>query len=355
MVSFAVMGEPKTSATRYVIYGAGSIGCVVGGFLVNSGSRVLFVARRKVAAAIANGYEIKTAESEIRVRGDVVTELDRISIEPDDVVIMTVKSQDTQASVAHLASLYPQSVSIVCLQNSVSNERIVRQKFFRVYGGLLLISTVQLEPEVITVKGNRIAIGCYPDGSDALSEKLAADLSRAGFDAMVSRHVMALKWAKLIANLNNATHAITGYWLEKSAADPEMRALMVAVRQEGLSILDAAGIPVEPPDGEPNPIRIRDDTAKLRQAPGAGQISAWPKERRTYPSMLQDLLLGRKATEADFLNGEIVKLGEKLGIPTPYNRRLMETVQRMTQDQTLKPGMYSPASLRAVIEKAATG
>jgi 2-dehydropantoate 2-reductase len=167
---------------------------------------------------------------------------------------------------------------------------------------------------------------------------------------------MALKWAKLIANLNNASHAITGYWLERSAADPDMRALMLAVREEGLAILDAAGIAVEPPDGEPDPIRIREDTAKLRQRPpSVGEHPASsPKERRTYPSMLQDLLLGRKANEADFLNGEIVKLGEQLGIPTPYNRALMETIHRMSQEQ-IQPGVYSPAELNRIIAKRHRG
>ena len=348
------MVDQNNGAARYVIYGAGSIGCVVGGLLVNSGFRVLFVARPRVAKAIATGYEIKTADADLHVRGEVVTELDQTSIEPDDMVIITVKSQDTPAAVGHLANLYGQSTGIVCLQNGVSNESVACSSFSRVYGGLLLISTVQLEPGLVTLKGNRIAIGCYPDGADALAERLTADLGRAGFDAIVSRHIMALKWAKLIANLNNATLAITGYWLEKSAADPEMRALMLAVREEGLRILDAAGIRVEPPDGEPNPIRIRDDTAKLRQPPTSSEGPAWPEERRTYASMHQDLLL-RKSNESDFLNGEIVKLGERLGLPTPYNRVLMDTVHRMSQDERLMPGMYSPARLKEMIVKGQAG
>jgi 2-dehydropantoate 2-reductase len=350
------MGEPNNPAVRYVIYGAGSIGCVVGGLLLNSRSRVLFVARPRVARAIATGYEIKTPEGDLHVKGDVVTELDPASIGADDVVIMTVKSQDTRAAVANLSNLYPRSVEIVCLQNGVSNEPATHDIFSRVYGGLLLISTVQLEPELVTLKGNRIAIGCYPDGTDAFAEQLAGAFCRSGFEAMASRSIMSLKWAKLVANLNNATHAITGYWLEKSAADPEMRTLMAAVREEGLRLLDAAGIAVEPPAGEPNPIRIRDDTAKLREpAPdcGTSKTPRWPEERRTYASMHQDLLLGRTANESDFLNGEIVKLGERLGIPTPYNRILMETVHQMSEDETLRPGIYTPAGLKAMIEERA--
>lgn len=344
------MGDPNKSTMRYVIYGAGSIGCAVGGLLVHSGCRVLFVARPRIATAIAAGFEVKPAEAQISVRGEVVTQLDRDSTQPGDVVVMTVKSQDTRAVLAELHEVYEKDVALVCLQNGVSNEQVASESFTRVYGGLLLISTVQLEPDLVTMKGNKIAIGCYPDGVDSTAETLVADLSSAGFDAMVSPHVMASKWAKLIANLNNASHAITGYWPEKSAADPEMRALMLAVREEGLAILDAAGIPVEPPDGEPNPLRIRDDTDKLRQ-PVVSVSSQAPgrDDARTYPSMLQDLMLGRKTNEAEFLNGEIVRLGDRLGIPTPFNRRLMETIQRMSDDR-IQPGVYSPAELHEILE-----
>jgi 2-dehydropantoate 2-reductase len=351
------MAGPNKTPTRYIIYGAGSIGCAVGGFLTNSGCDVLFVARPNIATAIAAGFEIKAADAEIQVQGDVVTNLDETVIEPGDLIIITVKSQDTAAALDEISRKYQPSFGVVCLQNGVSNEPMASQIFTRVYGGLLLISTVQLEPQVVTMTGNRIAIGCYPDGANHVAESLVADLGHAGFDAMVSPHVMALKWAKLIANLNNATHAITGYWLEKSAGDPEMRSLMAAVRQEGLAILDAAGISVEPPDGERNPIRIRDETAKLGQPPPSNSENtpALPKQGRTYPSMLQDLLLGRRANEADFLNGAIVKLGDKLGLPTPYNRTLMETVHRMSNDKSLRPGFYSPTSLKELIEGRTPG
>src|SRR5262249_17767919 len=240
----------------------------VGGLLVKSGCRVLFVARPRIAKAIAAGFKVRAAESEIRVGGQAVTRLDRGSTQPADVVIVTVKSQDTRAALAALHNVYQPDVPLVCLQNGVNNEQAASEGFTRVYAGLLLISTVQLEPDLVTIKGNRIAIGCYPDGLDSIAETLVSDLSAAGFDAMVSPHIMASKWAKLVANLNNASHAISGYWLEKSAADSEMRSLMLAVREEGLAILDAAEIAVEPPDGEPNPLRIREDTDKLRVPPG---------------------------------------------------------------------------------------
>jgi ketopantoate reductase len=60
--------------------------------------------------------------------------------------------------------------------------------------------------------------------------------------------------------------------------------------------------------------------------------------------MWQDLHLGRKANEAEFLNGDIAALGEKLGIPTPYNSTLLQTVNRMFAEG-LMPGLYTPGQL----------
>jgi 2-dehydropantoate 2-reductase len=92
-------------------------------------------------------------------------------------------------------------------------------------------------------------------------------------------------------------------------------------------------------------------TAKLRQPPkpakfeGAGDLA---EQERTYSSMWQDLYLGRKQNEAEFLNGEIIALGKKLGIPTPYNSTLLEIVNRMFVEG-LKPGIYSPRELHALL------
>jgi 2-dehydropantoate 2-reductase len=64
--------------------------------------------------------------------------------------------------------------------------------------------------------------------------------------------------------------------------------------------------------------------------------------------MWQDLTLGRPSGEAEYLNGEIVALGKKLGINTPYNTTLLETVNRMF-NEAQKPGICTPSRLRTII------
>jgi 2-dehydropantoate 2-reductase len=339
---------------RYVIAGAGAIGIAVGGLLERSGSRVKLLARPAFQAALATGVTIRLEEGEFVYVAEAVASCSEIKPEPGDVVLLTTKSQATEALAGDLASVFDRMTPVVCLQNAIRNEEIVSRRFARVYAGLVFMSAVQLVPELITVPGRRtVAVGIYPSGVDGISQSICSDFSRAGIEAVASRYVMAMKWGKLIANLNNATHAITGYWLERGSTDPEMRSLMAEVREEGLRVLDAAGIAVEPPKGEPSPVPIRKMTEALKQgAKVAENPESLPVEKRTYASMWQDLRLGRRSHEAEFLNGEIVEIGKRVGIATPYNSTLLGVIDRMF-DERLDPGIYTPAELKRLVKARA--
>jgi 2-dehydropantoate 2-reductase len=311
---------------------------------------VVCVARPAYAEALGRGVVLNLGDSETTVKAEAVTGISDLNPQAGDIVIITTKSQTTARAVDDLSEVYDRTLRVVCLQNGVRNEELAARKFENVYAGLVFFSAVQLQPYTISLpQGLTVAVGRYPSGVDDTARQLCQDLASAGFDAIASAHVMAMKWGKLVANLNNATHAITGYWLERGMAEPEMRKLMLEVREEGLSVLDEAGIAVEPPAGEASPIRIRDMTEKLRLPPRSSSSGIEvPEERRTYASMWQDLVLGRPSSEADFLNGEIVRLGAKTGIATPYNAALLEIVNRMFA-RSLKPGIHTPAELRALI------
>jgi 2-dehydropantoate 2-reductase len=337
---------------RYIIFGAGAIGTAVGGLLIKAGKAVEFIARPQYAEAIQRGVTIKQDGNEIHFQANAVTSAGQLEYKAGDVVFIAVKSQVMADDVEELAAVCDRSIPVVCLQNGTRNEEIAGQRFDRVYAALVLMSAVQLEPEIVTMpRGRSIAVGLYPQGVDELSRRMAADLTEAGFDALASAYVMAMKWGKLIANLNNATHTICGYWLERGLADLEMRRLVIAVREEGMQVLDAAGIVYEPPADEPSPLRIVEWTNRIRQTqkndPEAANL---PEASRTQASMYQDLVLGRRSHEAEFLNGEIVALGKQVGLPTPYNSTLLEVVDRMFAEG-MQPGLYTPAELHALIEE----
>jgi len=341
--------------TRYIIFGAGAIGAAVGGLLMDAGARVEFIARPLYAEALKRGITISQEGKETFFKTDaVVTAANQLQYGEGDVVIFAMKSQVMEEAVTELAAVCDRKVPVICLQNGIRNEEIAARRFDNVYAALVFLSAVQLDPQRITMpRGRSIVIGLYPNSVDELSQGMCEDLTGAGFEALASSYTMAMKWGKLVANLNNATHTITGFWLERGVADPEMRKLVVAVRDEGLRVLAAAGIAVEPPAGEPSPIRIIDWTNKLREShkdsPEAlAKALSLPEALRTYASMYQDLYLGRQSNEAAYLNGEIVELGRQLGMATPYNLMLLEIVNRMFAEGG-KPGIFSPAKLHALI------
>jgi len=335
---------------RYIIFGAGAIGIAAGGLMLNAGLRVEFITRSAFAEALRKGVKVRQEGEEFIVKSDALTSADELTPESNDIVIITTKSQATRSVIEDLSRVYDRATRIVCLQNGTRNEAIARERFDTVYAALVMMSAVQLQPDLITMpRGRYLAIGCYPEGLDDTARRIAADMNRAGLEVTASSYTMSMKWGKLIANLNNATHAITGYWLEQGLADASMRELMLAVREEGLRVLAAAGIAVEPPEGEPSPIRILKMNEALRKPvdPNIDPL-ALPEERRTYPSMLQDLKLGRKSNEAEFLNGEIIHLGRRFGIETPYNTTLLEMVNRMFAEGE-SPGIISPVELHSLI------
>jgi 2-dehydropantoate 2-reductase len=344
--------------TRYIIYGAGAIGAAVGGLLLKAGARVEFIARPVYAEAIRQGITVSQDGKEVFFKAQAATAADQLEYGEEDVVIFAMKSQVMGYAVEELSAVCDKTVPVVCLQNGVRNEEIAARRFDKVYAALVFLSAVQLDPQRITMpRGRSIVIGLYPDMVDTLSQRVCEDLTGAGFEALASPYTMAMKWGKLVANLNNSTHTITGYWLERGVADPEMRRLIVAVRDEGLRVLEAAGIAVEPPPSEPSPIRIVEWTDKLRQQKDSEEAFqktlAMPEALRTYASMYQDLYLGRQSNEAAYLNGEIVELGRKLAIPTPYNSTLLEILNRMFAEKAT-PGIYTPEELHRIILQRAS-
>lgn len=336
---------------RYVIIGAGAVGSALGGLLARSGRRVQFVARPYQKDALARGFLIRLGNHELPASAPAVTSIQSLSPKPGDLIVIATKSQHTAAAVDELRRVFDEDVPVLCLQNGTRNESIVAEAFRNVYGGLLWLSAVQQSPDVVSLAEDRVVvIGRFPRGRDLLTAGMAGDLSGAGLEAGESDYVMAMKWGKLVANLNNATHAITGHSLESALQDVEMRRLMHDVRLEGLRVLDAAGIAVEPPDDEPSPLRIRKSTAALLEPVGE-RPPLPPVDQRSYSSMWQDLALGRDSTEIDFLNGEVAEIGRRVGIGTPLNSGLVDVVGRMVADR-LKPGLYGVKGLRSLLEQA---
>ena len=314
---------------RIVIYGAGAIGGVVGGHLARTGHDVVLIGRPgQVKAINEQGLRLITPTGTHVLQLPAVTSPDQINFEPDDVVFLCVKGQNTEEALRDLRAV-TENVPIFCLQNGVRNEETAARYFPRVYGVMMRLGAVYLtDGEVIALRdpAGLLVIGCYPQGTDGLAEAVVAELLAAGLMAMVSPDVMPYKWGKLLRNLRNAIGAIT------NAKGDDVNLIIRAIRNEAQEVLARADIRcVSPEEVEQNWPEINE--------PQRGSIEV---EAKT--STWQSLARRQGTVETDFLNGEIAQLARKLGSQAPLNEALLRVAHEMAANRET-PGKYTPAQL----------
>src|SRR5690606_7217747 len=120
---------------RFIVYGVGAIGGTIAAALALAGHEVVGIARGRMLDAIrANGLLFRTPEGEHRVSFPCHAAPDEITFRPDDVVLLTMKGQDTQEALLALRAAGADGQAIVCAQNGVANERAALRLFPNVYG-----------------------------------------------------------------------------------------------------------------------------------------------------------------------------------------------------------------------------
>ncbi len=157
---------------------------------------------------------------------------------------------------------------------------------------------------------------------------IVAALNDVGFNCVVRDDVMRWKYTKLLMNLGNAVIALCG-----SGGD-EASELRRAARAEGVAVLAAAGIDVASDEEDR---QRRGDLLTIREIDGV---------RRTGGSSWQSLARSTGTIETDWLNGEIVALGRRIGVPTPVNEVLQRTANEAARDG-LAPESMSAADILA--------
>ncbi len=317
---------------RYVIYGAGAIGGVMGARLHLSGQDVALIARGAHLEALRqDGLSFTSADGTQTLPIPAAGSPAELDLTAEDVVILAMKSQDTVAALDALFAAAPPAVTVVCAQNGVVNERMALRRFPNVYGQLVILPGTHLEPGSVIASASPtygiLDLGRYPQGSDACAERIAGDLTEAGFSAVASEDIMPWKYGKLLRNLANSTQAILG--LEEKAEN-----LMARAHEEALACFAAAGIEL-----------VGDDVFRERfQA--LNRIFSNSPAARAGNSSWQSLTRGSGTIEAAYLNGEVVLLGRLHGVPTPVNALLQEVATEVAASGK-GPGAYRLADLEA--------
>ncbi|MEV6021945.1 ketopantoate reductase family protein [Streptomyces sp. NPDC052036] len=314
---------------RYIIIGAGAVGGTIGARLDGAGHEVVLVARgAQLTALRKHGLRFHGPEGERIHRLPVVDGPDALGeLRPDDVLMLTVKTQDSEAALdawgpAPVAGggTAAEDLPVVCLQNGVESPRIALRRFRRVYGVCVWLPCTYVEPGVVSAAGTPLTgilhLGRHPHGTDDTVRRIAADLESARFEAPVVPDVARWQYAKLLGNLANAVEAVSG-----PLADEEALRLLERVRAEGESVLRAAGIPYASTTEQKE---ARGDKIRLVPLDGAarGGGSSW-----------QSLTRGTGTIEADYLNGEIALLGRLHGLPTPLNELLQQLATAFARER----------------------
>lgn len=311
---------------RYVIYGAGGIGCAIGGRLQQAGHAVLLIARGEHLERLrTDGLRLVTPSETLSLQVNAAGHPQEVEWRDGDLVLLTMKSQHTAAALEDLR-LAAGDVPVVCAQNGVANERMAARVFSRVYAMVVVLPATYLEPGVVHLSAEHASgmldTGRYPKGSDTLVEGLTRDLSGSDYAAQPDEKVMRLKYAKLLNNLANSVQALCG-------ADAAAGEIVRNVRSEALACYEAAGIDFSPEDlGRRAAIRMR----STEGSPRSGG-SSWQSLQRSSGSI-----------ETDYLNGEISLLGTLHGVPTPYNRMLQQVAAEAVREGR-GPGSYTVEEL----------
>lgn len=318
---------------KTIIYGAGGIGCVIGGHLSMAGYDVVLIGRPgRVKVINEKGLGLVTPSGIYNNRIPAVTVPEKIDFKPDDLVFFCMKSQDTAHAVDDLKkAVY--DVPVFCFQNGVRNEEIVSGKFKDVYQVMVRVGADYLEDEKVLCRRDPpgwFIISRYPEGTDDNTEKAAEILRDAGFYVKTVEDAMPYKWGKLLVNTWNAVDALC------SGDSRQIRELMKKVEKESVSIMEKAGIKWISQEETAN--NWPDITAPLK-----GQLNSVP-----HSSTWQSLARARGSVETDFLNGEFVRLAEKMGIKAPINEKLLE-LMKQAADNNYPPGKYTVEELRDLL------
>ncbi|MEE9269176.1 MAG: 2-dehydropantoate 2-reductase [Candidatus Krumholzibacteria bacterium] len=320
---------------RFVIYGAGAVGGVLGGHLALEQHDVLLICRREHADAVhdQNGLRMKSATGDYFAPLQAAVSLDKKDIHGDTAILFTAKSYHTEANTESLAQIAPSDTPVVSFQNGIANEEIIAARFNNVFGAVCRMTCSFLQPGHVSFrKSGRLILGKHPKGADPFARKLGKILTGAGFEVSVSASIMCDKWLKLVANLQSAFHATID---NRDHESLEFMNLKVGILEEAREVLRADKIKARSCDGRDFSV---DEIIQELRKPRAGKAVS---SVRVNNSTWQNLYLKREHVENRFFHEPIIELGRKYGIATPYNQTVLELVTRCGEDK------LGPNTLRA--------
>ena len=295
---------------KICMLGAGALGCSIGGTLAAGGSDVILLDsfQTHVDAINASGLKMRVGEEERVVK--VKAYSDCRGLAPVDLIIVLVKSFHTAAAITSAAPIIGKDTMVMSIQNGLGHEEILADAVGRehVLAAKTYVGGVFLEPGHIisSAKGKHTYLGELDGKLTPRLQAIVDEFNQAGLLATASTNIYGTMWDKLLVNVaTGALCGITKLPYGGLYSVPEIESCALAAVAEGIAIAKANNIT----------LTSEDPTYFWTLA-----AEGLPPEFKT--SMLQSLEKG-ELTEVDFINGSVVRWGERSGIPTPVNQTLL--------------------------------
>jgi len=314
------------------VIGAGALGSALGALLWRAGEDVVLVGRAAhVAAMRSAGLNVGGVRGGFNATPRAEQ---RLSVRPA-LAILAVQTQDVVAALSENAA-WLREVPVVVVQNGPRAEELAASV---VPAGQLVSAVVALHAEylmpghVVLLESEGLLLG-RPDGrNDAVVEWICGILSKA-LPTAITSNIRGARWAKLVVSLPLVLPAVTDLGFRQLYRERFLRRVGVGLMREGVAVAERSGLRLEPLPGASVPLArlVTLLPFALAGSPAARKAARLQTRPETKCSAWHSLARVRP-TEVDHLNGEIVRRGAELAVPTPLNEAAVALVRRVAGER----------------------
>ena len=323
---------------RFLIWGAGAIGGTLGAYLARAGHDVTFVdaVEEHVDAIRKRGLSITGPIEQFEVRAPAMTP--HAVTGTWDTIILATKAQHTEEATRALTPHLAGDGCVVSAQNGLNEltiSDIVGAQ--RTVGAFVNFGADYMEPGVVHFGGRGAVVVGEVDG--ALTPRVTAIREAwSDFDAraIATTNIWGYLWGKEAYGAMLFATALTNDSIADALAEPDYRAVYVALAREILAVAAARGVTPESFDGF-------DPRAYLPRAePGAAErsldalVAHNRRSAKTHSGIWRDLAVRKRRTEVDAQLGIVVTLGAESGVPTPLTARVVELIHDIEEGRRVQ-------------------
>lgn len=325
---------------RTAIYGAGSLGTILGAFINKAGEPIELINRNK-----AHIEALKEKGAHVTGTLDFIQPVtaytpDEMSGQYDIIFLMT-KQQNNKEVVTRLNDYLAEDGVLVTFQNGLPEMQIAEiLGEERVLGCTVAWGATMQGPGLCELTSEpdalSFSLGAISERRSGHFAKVKELLEMMG-TVDVEENFIGTRWSKLLINASfSGMSAVLGCTFGEAAKPRESRRIVQALIKECIDVCATGGIRIEPVQGK-DIVKLLDYHNPLKKAISFFIIPiAISKHAKLKASMLQDLEKG-KLTEVDAINGSVSDFGRKVGCPTPMNDRVVEIIHNIEQGK-MKPG-----------------